>query len=141
MSLGQAWPTKSEVASSGRITGKIGRNSPDFQKLVKNTNPGISFKREDCRRMTSELMEKLDILADKVTREWPGTDLRVTAAWDAKGHHPNSLHYEGRAADLTTSDKDLSKYGRLAQLARESGFSWVWYEDKIHVHASVKENP
>jgi len=112
--------------------------------LVQNTNPAIVFKDEEGhggdRYMTRRMAAGLDALAVLVANEWPGVKLRVTEAWDREAEHRHdSTHYEGRGADITTSDKDQSKYGRLGGLAVATGkLDWVWYEDAYHIHVAVR---
>ena len=124
---------------------RVSRGSSDFSRLVKNQSPAILFKDEERtgadRLMRPELRQRLDRLARLVKLEWPALSLRVTEAWDEDSEHgQGSVHYSGRAVDITTSDVDPTRLGRLAGLALEAGFDWV-YREKTHVHASVRQLP
>ncbi|MEA5461676.1 hypothetical protein VB796_21590 [Arcicella sp. LKC2W] len=146
--IGEHKPNVAEVdaTASGPFNKVISRGSDEFKNLQKNENPKIVFKSEepnpdDDKMMTQNLKEKVDELADLVEAKWGVTiKLRIVEAWDGQMEHSSkSLHYEARAVDITTSDKDSKKLGDLFDLAVTAGFDWVWYEDALHIHASVKK--
>jgi hypothetical protein len=140
---GQQVPNLSEEDAIGAVTSRISRWRPEFRQLTRNQNSQILFKDEETtgadRLMTRRLSQRLDRLSQLVESEWRDVRLRVTDAWDEQREHGRrSAHYEGRAADLTTSDLDPAKLGRLGYLAVQAGFDWVFYENRAHVHVSVK---
>lgn len=143
LTIGERVPNDAEVRVVGSADQPVRRGSAAFARLGNCADCPFVFKDEERnasdRRMTPRLRRSLVELSKLVRQTWPKLELRVTEAWDDRSEHGReSVHYEGRAADITTSDQDPQKLGRLAALAVRAGFDWVYYEDATHVHVSVK---
>lgn len=141
--VGDYAPGRPEIDVVGGAGKPIRRRSRDYSRLVECVHDDIVFKDEEKngadRRMSRRTHERLHALARLVEREWPGKKPRVTEAWDEDTEHGDkSVHYEGRALDLTVSDLDTTKLGRLSALSRDAGFDWVYFEDATHVHVSTR---
>jgi hypothetical protein len=145
--------TETQWSASGLMSCRIERNSCAYHRLVGILDPTIVFKREEESPYYTEdillhpaMIQPLIRLSQLVQEEWAGEfRLRVTDAYDSLLEHdlnqPDqtrkySLHFEGRAIDLTTWPIDRSRYGRLCALAHCAGFDWVDNED-THCHASI----
>jgi hypothetical protein len=133
---------------------RIERDSCAYQRMVGNLEPTIVFKQEEVWPYSSEdvvmhpaMLQPLSRLNQLVLAEWDNSiQLRVTDAYDSLlEHDPDqtdpdrkySLHFEGRAIDLTTWPVDPILYGRLCALAHCAGFDWV-HNEGTHCHASIK---
>jgi hypothetical protein len=148
--------TETESTAAGRMLCHIKRGSCAYNYLVGKLDPTITFKREETPPYDTEdilmhpaIIQPLSRLNELVLIEWSQTvQLRITDAYDSllehdpsdtKPAHRYSLHYEGRAVDLTTWPVDQRRYGRLCALAHCAGFDWVENEGS-HCHASIKAN-
>lgn len=143
LAVGERMPNDTEANVVGVADAPILRKSGAFKTLVACEDCPFIFKDEERnksdRLMTPRLRRDLIQLSRLVSQTWPKLELRVTEAWDDRREHgAASIHYEGRAADITTSDQDPAKLGTLAALAVRAGLDWVYYENAAHVHVSVK---
>lgn len=133
---------------------RIERNACAYHYLVGDLNPNIIYKQEEEPPFNREdvlmhpaMILPLSRLSTLVLEEWGGEfRLRVTDAYDSLLEHDLaqqdegrkiSLHFEGRAIDLTLSPIDRSRYSRLCALAHCAGFDWVMNEGD-HCHAAIK---
>lgn len=105
---------------------------------------------EEATTLSFEAYAGLATARALMAETMPGYDLWLTGAWDSSGriHHRNSLHYFGVAVDLGLArwtgrswvkekPADPRLMGRIPAIMRMSGFSWVYFENRRHVHASV----
>ena len=146
--------TETQTAAAGRMVCRIERDKCPYQHLVGNLDPSIVYKQEEEPPFDKEdilmhpaMLLPLYRLNELIRLEWNGdVRLRITDAYDSllehdleqsNVDHRNSLHFEGRAVDLTTWPIDQARYGRLCALAHCAGFDWVHHEGD-HCHAAIK---
>lgn len=146
--------TETQTSAAGPMVCRIAPGSCGYPYLVGDLNPNIVYKREEQPPFDQEdilmhpaMILPLSRLSNLVLEEWGGeVRLRVTDAYDSLLEHDLaqldesrkiSLHFEGRAIDLTTLPVDRTRYGRLCALAHCAGFDWVMNEGD-HCHAAVK---
>ena len=132
---------------------RIKRNTCAYYKLVGNLDSKMIFKGEEEPPYDEEdilmhpaMLLPLSRLSDLVAQEWGGAyQLRITDAYDSLLEHdlnqPDensriSLHFEGKAIDLTTWPRSPAQYARLCALAHCAGFAWV-HNEGDHCHAAV----
>lgn len=146
--------TETETMASTRMMCHLERDSCGYNQLVGIVDASIVFKAEELPPFDTEdilmhpaMISPLARLNQLIRAEWGGAyQLRVTDAYDSLLEHDPpesepgrrySLHYEGRAIDLTLWPVDYSQYGRLCALAHCAGFAWV-HNEVTHCHASIK---
>lgn len=131
--------TETQTEAAGAMLCHIEPGTCAFYLLVGELDPTIVFKREEEPPYDREdilmhpsMLLPLWRLNQLVTAEWGGeVRLRVTDAYDSLLEHDlsqvdesrnSSLHFEGRAIDLTTWPIEPGRYGRLCSLAHCAGF-------------------
>ena len=153
LSAGGSYTEIERLASTPMLC-HIERNSCAYRQLVGILEPTIVFKQEEQEPYYTEdmvihpvMIQPLSRLNELVKAEWGNAfRLRVTDAYDSLLEHdpPDSerssrysLHYEGRAIDITTWPVEPGLYGRLCALAHCAGFDWV-HQEGTHCHASIE---
>ncbi|MFW5799222.1 MAG: hypothetical protein ACOCV8_00280 [Spirochaetota bacterium] len=98
--------------------------------------------------MTARTAEKVNEVQKELSKINNRFILRITDAYDNNYEHRTrgfrSLHYTGRAVDLTVYDTIKSEVRKdllplLYKLSRDAGFDYIYYHRNTHhIHASVK---
>lgn len=117
----------------------------------RNAKAGQSYRDEDYL-MDPNAAAALTLLQDLVANEWvdpytgeAAVQVRLTEAYDSMiEHSAPSTHYQGRGLDITFSPVPppgaparRAWYGRLSRLCVCAGFDYVFFENLLHIHASV----
>jgi len=105
---------------------------------------------DEATTLSREARDALATASALVPEALPGYRLWLNGAWDSSGaiHGSTSFHNLGAAVDLTLASwngrrwvkarpADPAVLGRLPALLQVSGFTWVWFENRRHVHASI----
>lgn len=142
------FPSRSKMPSVSEGTASVSISKVDFspqRDLVRVEDSRAWWESEHDRGDTEDdhmmhraLEEPLRRVIELVSKE--GATLKIQDCYRESGvHSPNSLHKQGRAADLTCDDLGLE---RLAILCWSAGFDWVYYEAPRrgghHIHVSVR---
>lgn len=146
--------TETQTVAAGQMICRIERDKCPYNHLVGNLDPSIVYKQEEEPPFDREdilmhpaMLLPLHRLNELIRLEWNGdVRLRITDAYDSLLEHDLeqvdtnrrvSLHFEGRAIDLTTWPIDQTRYGRLCALAHCAGFDWV-HNERTHCHAAIR---
>jgi hypothetical protein len=141
-------PAGSEQFASQAIKAPILPTCTRYTSLItKNISSSIIFANSSVdsspQIMTAGLSSALDRLTVSVTSFF-GLQYKLVIVAAYAISPPNiepsfpSLHYEGRAANLTLSPTPtITQLGQLANLATTSGFSWVFFATTTYIHVSV----
>lgn len=147
--------TATESLASSPMVCQVKRDSCAYSHLFEMDEPTIVYNHEEKEAQFGmedalvhpAMSRPLLRLNQLVQAEWSGeVQLRLTDAYDSLLEHDPpetepaqrySLHYEGRAVDLTLWPVKRDLYGRLCALAHCAGFDYV--ENEVsHCHASIK---
>jgi hypothetical protein len=112
--------------------------------------PSFSREPDEVFLMTREAAAALEEARTEVAAQiGVEYDIWVNGAWDSSHsvHGVGSRHNWGAALDLVlcrlpcasgaSKVTDPLVLGMLPPILVEAGFTWVWYEDPRHVHASI----
>lgn len=117
----------------------------------RNAKAGQPYQDEDYL-MDPNAAAALTLLQDLVANEWvdpytgeSAVQVRLTEAYDSMVEHSvQSTHYQGRGLDITISPVPppggaarRAWYGRISRMCVCAGFDYVFFENLLHIHASV----
>lgn len=110
---------------------------------INHFRPDSSDQWGDPAQISHELLQKLDMLRDRVN-----APIHVTSGYrtQAKYGIVHSQHMLGKAVDVVCPDVPLSKFYAMAQACSFQGLgvypSWIWNNQKVGgLHLDVRDPP